>query len=74
MTSEPPLLRLTQQERTQALNMVQRKNSSEVRYLYALRINTEEPWRSVWKHFPGDQQVTCRVTGVKYIDGHLVYV
>jgi hypothetical protein len=72
--SELPLLRLTRQERTQALNLVQRKNSSEVRYLYALRINTEEAWRSAWKHFPGDQQETCRVAGVKYIDGRLVYV
>ena len=74
MTSEPPLLRLTQQERTQALNLVQCKNSIEVQYVQALRINTEEAWRSVWKHFPGDQQATCRVAGVKYIDGRLVYV
>ena len=61
MTSEPPLLRLTQRERAQAFNLVQRKNSIEAQYLYALRINTEEAWRSVWKHFPGDQQETYRV-------------
>ena len=74
MTSEPPLLRLARQERAQALNLVQRKNSSEARYLYALRINTEETWRSAWKHFPGDQQETYRLAGVKHIDGRLVYV
>jgi len=49
ITREPYLLDAAQEG---AATLVERRESPEAQYIYAVMLNTEPAWRSVWEHFP----------------------
>ena len=52
LTREPPLLRLSAEEREM---LVERCDNVRAQYFYALMLNTERAWQSVWQLFPEEE-------------------
>jgi len=63
-TRGPDLLQLNHAERVE---LVQRKESPNAQFFYAMQLNTERAWQSVWEYFPegGGEQNTYYVRRAK---------
>lgn len=52
---EPPLLKLTNKERAE---LVDRRDTVQAQYIFAMMLNSEKSWQSVWQYFPEEDSQT----------------